>query len=134
MIPENAFKAFSIRRLAKNDYYNYPRKQINFLLKKQGIKTYFYKQIKKDIQPTLIRNMENMLPIITRHFGEILEDNKNLYFVLASDNHENKNPLIFLILYNIIMVNDKGIIIEINSYYQIHKHHVFKIIKLCSTT
>ena len=59
--------------------------------------------------------MENILITASENSGDIMEDNNNLYLVLASDNQQNKNPLIIGILYIIVVMIDKGIISEINN-------------------
>ena len=128
------FKTLAVRRLAKSDFYMFPSKPIKLLLKKQTMKTEFYKQIKKPIQATRIGNMQNILSTVSEKFRDLMENNSNnLYFVLASDNHEKKTPLIIGILHKIVMINHQGIITEINNEYQNHTHDMFMIIKLCAT-
>ena len=112
----------------------FPSKKVNLLLKKQTIRTEFYKQVKKTIQATRIGNMQNILSTVSEKFRDVMTNNNNLYFVLASDNPEKKNPLIIGILYNVVIINDQGIITEINNEYENHTHDMFMMIKLCANT
>ena len=136
LIHENRefFKDLPIRRLTPNDYHKFPPNKVNWFSKKETIKAEFHKQIKKNIQHRLIGKTENVLAIISEQFGDGMEYNNNLYLVLAPDKHENKNPLIIGILYNVVVMNDKGIINEINNEYHNYTHYIFMLIKICATT
>ena len=128
------FKTLAVRRLAESDFRMFPSKSINLLLKKQTIRTEFFRQVKKTIPATRIGNMQNVLSTVSEKFRDVMTSNNNLHFVLASDNHEKKNPLIIGILYNVLIINHHGIITQINNEYQNHTHDMFMIIKLCATT
>ena len=90
--------------------------------------------MKKNFQPRLIGKMENILAIISEKFGDGMGYNNNLYLVIASRNHEKNNPLIIGVMSDIVMMNDGGMITEMNNEYENYTHHMFMMIKLFATT
>ena len=129
------FKSFAVRKLIPNDYVMCPMKQLLCLVKNY-LSTYFYKRAQRVIKlQSKIKNVDNVVTTIKTHFTEqIMAEDNNIYFVLASNNQKKINPLIIGVFKNTAVLNDNGIIIQIDNNYHNYTHNMTSVVKLYSTT
>ena len=128
------FTNFKVRELQPSDYVARPMKQLQLLIN-DFLRASFYKRAQRVIKTKItINNVSNIVATIKTHFTEkIVGNDNNLYLVFASNNDKNINPLIIGVFKNTVVLNDNGIIVEIDGRYENNTHKMTALIKLYST-
>ena len=126
------FENLPVKNLEESDYWRFPSKKVYWFTREKSM-TSFYNRLEKKINGEVVQNIDHVMTTIREQFGDEETENMHLYFVLASEHEKNTIPLIIGIFQNIIVLNDNGIIIQIDSEYRNHSHKIRSIIKLLST-